>query len=94
MNIYIFSRQRGQLQKVHYLSLFLSPYLTISIFLLLLLLQIKERNKIERMTKCVSPDAISTILANPSPESSSDVPEIVVQVIELKATGASGNRFM
>ncbi|XP_050257037.1 replication protein A 70 kDa DNA-binding subunit B [Quercus robur] len=46
------------------------------------------------MTKCVSPDAISTILANPSPESSSDVPEIVVQVIELKATGASGNRFM
>ncbi|KAK9996254.1 hypothetical protein SO802_020940 [Lithocarpus litseifolius] len=46
------------------------------------------------MTKCVSPDAISTILANPSPESSSDVPEIVVQVIDLKATGASGNRFM
>ncbi|KAK4568007.1 hypothetical protein RGQ29_003674 [Quercus rubra] len=46
------------------------------------------------MTKCVSPNAISTILANPSPESSSDVPEIVVQVIELKATGASGNRFM
>ncbi|KAK7838737.1 replication protein A 70 kDa DNA-binding subunit B [Quercus suber] len=46
------------------------------------------------MTKCVSPDAISTILANPSPESSSDVPEIVVQVMDLKATGASGNRFM
>ncbi|KAM3751247.1 hypothetical protein ACB098_04G094100 [Castanea mollissima] len=46
------------------------------------------------MAKCVSPDAISTILANPSPESSSDVPEIVVQVIDLKATGASGNRFM
>ncbi|XP_075660812.1 replication protein A 70 kDa DNA-binding subunit B [Castanea sativa] len=46
------------------------------------------------MAKCVSPDAISTILANPSPESSSDVPDIVVQVIDLKATGASGNRFM
>ena len=54
----------------------------------------KKKTKIERMTKCVSPNAISTILANPSPESSSDVPEIVVQVIELKATGASGNRFM
>ncbi|GMY15506.1 replication protein A 70 kDa DNA-binding subunit B [Fagus crenata] len=46
------------------------------------------------MGKCVSPDAISTILANPSPESSSDIPEIVVQVVDLKATGSAGNRFM
>ena len=75
-------------------------FITSLSFSILLLLQIKEttkkkkKTKIERMTKCVSPNAISTILANPSPESSSDVPEIVVQVIELKATGASGNRFM
>lgn len=46
------------------------------------------------MGKCVSPDAISTILANPSPESSSEIPEIVVQVVDLKATGSAGNRFM
>ncbi|KAJ1387138.1 hypothetical protein SESBI_40216 [Sesbania bispinosa] len=43
------------------------------------------------MTKSVSPDAISTLLANPSPESSSDLPEIVVQVLDLKQ---SGNRYM
>ncbi|XP_031104606.1 replication protein A 70 kDa DNA-binding subunit B-like [Ipomoea triloba] len=39
----------------------------------------------------VSQDAISTILANPSPESGSDLPEIVVQVVDLKPTG---NRYM
>ncbi|KAJ1421814.1 hypothetical protein SESBI_13452 [Sesbania bispinosa] len=43
------------------------------------------------MAKSVSPDAISTLLANPSPESSSDLPEIVVQVLDLKQ---SGNRYM
>ena len=43
------------------------------------------------MAKTVSPDAICTILANPSPESSSDLPEIVVQVLDLKPTG---NRYM
>ncbi|KAB1216835.1 Replication protein A 70 kDa DNA-binding subunit B [Morella rubra] len=46
------------------------------------------------MATQVSPDAISTILSNPSPESSSEVPEIVVQVVDLKATGTAGNRFM
>ncbi|KAL3640500.1 Replication protein A 70 kDa DNA-binding subunit B [Castilleja foliolosa] len=39
------------------------------------------------MSKSVSPDAISVILANPCPESSSDLPEIIVQVVDLKPTG-------
>ncbi|KAL3637902.1 Replication protein A 70 kDa DNA-binding subunit D [Castilleja foliolosa] len=39
------------------------------------------------MSKSVSPDAISVILANPCPDSSSDLPEIVVQVVDLKPTG-------
>ncbi|VFQ74982.1 unnamed protein product [Cuscuta campestris] len=43
------------------------------------------------MAHSVTPDAISTILANPSPESGSDLPEIVVQVLDLKPTG---NRYM
>ncbi|XP_009773896.1 replication protein A 70 kDa DNA-binding subunit B-like [Nicotiana sylvestris] len=43
------------------------------------------------MAKMVSPDAVSTILANPSPDSSSDLPEIIVQVVDLKPTG---NRYM
>ncbi|KAL3513035.1 hypothetical protein ACH5RR_025752 [Cinchona calisaya] len=43
------------------------------------------------MATAVSPDAISTILANPSPDSSSHLPEIVVQVLDLKPTG---NRYM
>lgn len=36
-------------------------------------------------------DAIAKILSNPSPDSTSDVPEIVVQVVDLKKTG---NRYM
>lgn len=43
------------------------------------------------MAKSVSPDAISVILANPCPDSSSSLPEIVVQVLDLKATG---NKYM
>lgn len=43
------------------------------------------------MAKTVSPDAISVLLANPSPDSSSDLPNIVVQVLDLKQ---SGNRYM
>ncbi|MBA0609045.1 hypothetical protein Godav_021176 [Gossypium davidsonii] len=42
------------------------------------------------MAKSVSQDAISTILASPSPDSSSDIPEIIVQVLDLKLTG---NRY-
>lgn len=41
--------------------------------------------------KTVTPDAISKIIANPSPDSSSDVPDLVVQVLDLKSVG---NRFM
>ncbi|KAJ0105621.1 hypothetical protein Patl1_18907 [Pistacia atlantica] len=43
------------------------------------------------MAKTVTPDAISILLSNPSPDSSSDLPEIVVQVLDLKLTG---NRYM
>ncbi|KAL5746735.1 hypothetical protein ACOSP7_023707 [Xanthoceras sorbifolium] len=43
------------------------------------------------MAKTVSPDSISTILSNPSPDSSSNLPDIVVQVLDLKLTG---NRYM
>lgn len=46
------------------------------------------------MMKCVSPDAISKIMANPSPDSSSDdFPLIVVQVLDLKLTGNSRFRY-
>ncbi|KAL4559327.1 hypothetical protein LXL04_031465 [Taraxacum kok-saghyz] len=42
------------------------------------------------MAKSVSPDAISVILSNPTPDSSTDLPEIVVQVLDMKA---AGNRY-
>lgn len=38
-----------------------------------------------------SPDAISTVLANPSPDGSSEIPEIMVQVLDLNL---KGNRYM
>ncbi|KAH6807726.1 RPA70-kDa subunit B [Perilla frutescens var. frutescens] len=43
------------------------------------------------MAISITPDAISVILANPCPDSSSDLPEIIVQVLDLKATG---NKYM
>ncbi|KAK7292168.1 hypothetical protein RIF29_07911 [Crotalaria pallida] len=43
------------------------------------------------MAKSVIPNAISLLLSNPSPDSSSHLPDIVVQVLDLKP---SGNRFM
>ncbi|OIW18523.1 hypothetical protein TanjilG_13275 [Lupinus angustifolius] len=43
------------------------------------------------MAQSITPNAISALLANPSPDSSSDLPHIVVQVLDLKP---SGNRFM
>jgi replication factor A1 len=43
------------------------------------------------MAKSISPNAISTLLSNPSPDSSSDLPEIVVQILDLKQ---NGNRYM
>ncbi|KAJ9677607.1 hypothetical protein PVL29_022540 [Vitis rotundifolia] len=42
------------------------------------------------MAKSVTPDGISTILSNPSPDSSSELPEIIVQVIDLTPIG---NRY-
>lgn len=41
--------------------------------------------------KTVTPDAVSILLANPSPDSTSDLPDIVVQILDLKQ---SGNRYM
>nr|GMC54543.1 replication protein A 70 kDa DNA-binding subunit B [Ipomoea batatas] len=43
------------------------------------------------MERSVTPDAISAILANPSPGSGSDLPELIVQVVDLKP---AGNRYM
>ncbi|KAA8541041.1 hypothetical protein F0562_025004 [Nyssa sinensis] len=43
------------------------------------------------MAKSVTSDAISIILSNPSPDCSSEIPEIVVQVVDLKP---AGNRYM
>ncbi|KAJ0786108.1 putative replication factor A protein [Helianthus annuus] len=42
------------------------------------------------MTKSVSPDAISLTMSNPSPDSSTVLPEIVLQVLDLKP---AGNRY-
>ncbi|KAM0035685.1 putative replication factor A protein [Helianthus debilis subsp. tardiflorus] len=42
------------------------------------------------MTKSVTPDAISVIMSNPSPDSSTVLPEIVLQVLDLKP---AGNRY-
>ncbi|KAJ9560057.1 hypothetical protein OSB04_005217 [Centaurea solstitialis] len=42
------------------------------------------------MAKSVSPDAISVILSNPTPDSSAVNPEIVVQVLDIKS---AGNRY-
>ncbi|XP_077222798.1 replication protein A 70 kDa DNA-binding subunit B-like [Tasmannia lanceolata] len=40
------------------------------------------------MAKSVTPGAISTLLSNPSPDSSTSIPEIIVQVIDLKPIGS------
>nr|XP_043636606.1 replication protein A 70 kDa DNA-binding subunit B [Erigeron canadensis] len=42
------------------------------------------------MAKSVSPNAIETILSNPNPESTANLPEIVVQVLDIKS---AGNRY-
>lgn len=46
------------------------------------------------MAKTVTPGAISTFLSNPSPDSPSEIPEIVVQVVDLKPLGNTNPRFM
>ncbi|XP_074571951.1 replication protein A 70 kDa DNA-binding subunit B-like isoform X2 [Curcuma longa] len=45
------------------------------------------------MARSVTPGAISMLLSNPSPDSPSDVPEITVQVVDLKPIGSSSTRF-
>ncbi|XP_065878975.1 replication protein A 70 kDa DNA-binding subunit B [Euphorbia lathyris] len=41
------------------------------------------------MRKSVTPDAISTLLSNPKPDSIKDIPEIVVQITNLEPKGKS-----
>nr|CAB3496670.1 unnamed protein product [Digitaria exilis] len=43
--------------------------------------------------KSVTPGAVSHILANPSPGDAAEVPELVVQVVDLKSIGGTGSRF-
>ncbi|KAK1293653.1 hypothetical protein QJS10_CPB17g00757 [Acorus calamus] len=45
------------------------------------------------MARLITPGAISTLLSNPSLYSSSNDPEIVVQVVDLKPIGNSNTRF-
>ncbi|KAG1341940.1 replication protein A 70 kDa DNA-binding subunit B [Cocos nucifera] len=45
------------------------------------------------MGKSVTPGAISILLSNPSPDSSAEIPEIIVQVVDLKPIGSSSTRF-
>ncbi|KAJ4767487.1 Replication protein A 70 kDa DNA-binding subunit A [Rhynchospora pubera] len=45
------------------------------------------------MEKLPTEGGIATILANPSPDSASDVPEIVLQVVDLKPIGNSSTRY-
>lgn len=45
------------------------------------------------MGKSVTPDAISKMLADPSPDSTSQIPEIVIQVVDLKSMQNSTTRF-
>ncbi|ONK64694.1 uncharacterized protein A4U43_C07F28910 [Asparagus officinalis] len=45
------------------------------------------------MGKSVTPDAISKLLSNPSPVVPSEIPETIVQVVDLKPIGNSTTRF-
>ena len=42
--------------------------------------------------KSVTPGAVSHILANPSPGDAAEIPELIVQVVDLKSIG-TGSRF-
>ncbi|XP_020700533.1 replication protein A 70 kDa DNA-binding subunit B [Dendrobium catenatum] len=45
------------------------------------------------MAKTVTPGAIAMLLSNPSPDSTSEIAEIIVQVVDLKPIGSSTTRF-
>ncbi|CAA6657380.1 unnamed protein product [Spirodela intermedia] len=45
------------------------------------------------MSKSVTPGAVSAILADPNPDSPEIVPELIVQVVDLKPIGNSTTRF-
>ena len=97
--LYKLGRQNSQILNQHpSLSLLILHFSTHSIFsnqkpssLLPLLPRIETEREREMEMKTVTPDAISKIMANPCPDSSSDVPDLVVQVLDLKPVG---NRFM
>lgn len=60
-------------------------------FVLIRIVDFRERERESNtMAKSVTPEAISTILSIPAPDSSSALPDIVVQVLDLKPTG---NRY-
>ncbi|MCL7022964.1 hypothetical protein MKW94_028869 [Papaver nudicaule] len=42
----------------------------------------------EMEKKSVTPDAISFVLANPSPDASSEIPPLILQIVDLKPAGA------
>ncbi|KAK6925113.1 OB-fold nucleic acid binding domain, AA-tRNA synthetase-type [Dillenia turbinata] len=44
-------------------------------------------------TSMITPDAISTVLKDPSPDSSSEVPDLVVQILDLKPVG-KGSKYI
>lgn len=45
------------------------------------------------MEKLPTPGGVATLLANPNPDSGSDLPEIVLQVVDLRPLGNSSTRF-
>ncbi|KAF3326285.1 replication protein A DNA-binding subunit B-like protein [Carex littledalei] len=45
------------------------------------------------MEKLPTPGGVATLLANPNPDSGSDLPEIVLQVVDLRPIGNSSTRY-
>ncbi|XP_031489389.1 replication protein A 70 kDa DNA-binding subunit B [Nymphaea colorata] len=45
------------------------------------------------MAVTVTPSAISTILSSPTPDSPSSIPDLVIQIVDLKPVGTSNTRF-
>ncbi|CAN6470194.1 unnamed protein product [Victoria cruziana] len=45
------------------------------------------------MAVSVTPSAISTILSSPTPDSPSSIPDLVIQIVDLKPVGTSNTRF-
>ena len=75
---------------ISHFSLFNSSFFPQSLKFFLIFL--RDSTEITIMeVRTVTPDAISKIIANPSPDFSVERPDLVVQVLDLKSVG---NRFM